>query len=372
MSQSGVYEENVNPSTQPVLAVVGDNAVVVPADPSTGDIYILGAGGIATSGNAGTYTLTINGSSVGSTIIGDIGSIAGPDVTIYADQAALNCGSTVSFVNSGTVSTLNVSDNHQNTIIGLDSGNLSIVGSYNLGSGYQSLTNLTVGNYNTAVGSFSLDGIQSGAYNVGIGGGVGTAYTNAESSNILINSPGFNGENNTLHIGSGTGTGAEQLQAAYISGIDGVNLNTTNVVVESANQLGTAVLTAGPGISITAGTNSITIASTEYSAYWNFISVDTLMSTNNGYMCTSGGVLNVTLPTTSNPGDEIEVILSGASGFNIVQGISQQIQYGEVQTTLGSGGSLSSTQQGDSIRLVCRDANAYWVAASTIGNLTIV
>ena len=131
MSQAGAYEKNVNPSEQPVLGLIGNDSVVVPADPATGDIYVIGASGISTSGNAGTYTLTITGSSTGSTITGDSGSIAGPDVTIYANQAALNSGATVAFVNSGTVSTLNLSDANGNTILGSFSGNLSETGEEN-------------------------------------------------------------------------------------------------------------------------------------------------------------------------------------------------------------------------------------------------
>jgi len=608
MSQSGVYETNVSPGDQPVLFVAGNDAVDVPPNPATGVINIIGASGISTSGTPGSYTLTITGSSTGSTTNGDIGSIAGPDVTIYCDQAALGAGSSVYFGNSGTVSTLHVTDSNDNTILGAAAGNLSISGIYNCGYGFETLVSLTSGSSNCAVGSLALNGITSGSYNVGIGAGAGTSYNGTQSSNILLNSggissdnnilrigagtgsgnqqlssayisgidgtnlntanvvvevsdqlgtavltagtnititPGTNtitidasgaltsvtldgdsgsatgatltvyadqaalnsgstvafvnsgststlnvsdsndntiigaysgilgasasvntglgtyvlssmttgsdnvaigygslyyltsgeentavgsealedlttgsyntgigigaledltqgsyncalgyyagyeyegseasnvvinhygvgGENNTLHIGAGTGTGDMQLQAAYISGIDQVNLNTANVVVEVSDQLGTAVLTAGPGISITPGTNTITIASTEYSAYWNFISASQTMLTNNGYMCVGGATLSLSLPTTSSPGDEIEVILSGSTSFTITQSVGQQIRYGDVLTTSGAGGSLASTMQGDSIRLVCQTANAFWIAASVIGNLTIV
>lgn len=68
---------------------------------------------------------------------------------------------------------------------------------------------------------------------------------------------------NQLMIGSGTGTGTGQLSSVFISGIDGVNVGSVaTVVTEASNQLGTAVITAGTGISVTPSANTITIAST--------------------------------------------------------------------------------------------------------------
>ena len=48
-------------------------------------------------------------------------------------------------------------------------------------------------------------------------------------------------QNNTLHIGSGTGTGNQQLNAAYISGIQGITVTGSAVLVSSTDQLGVAV-----------------------------------------------------------------------------------------------------------------------------------
>ena len=52
------------------------------------------------------------------TIDGDTGSITGSTVTIHANNASQNCGSSVSFVNSATTSTLNITDGNSNVLLG--------------------------------------------------------------------------------------------------------------------------------------------------------------------------------------------------------------------------------------------------------------
>jgi len=400
MSQSGVYEENVNPSAQPVLFVVGNDDVPVPPDPATGDINIIGASGISTSGNAGTYTLTITGSSTGATINGDSGSIAGPDITIYADQAALNCGSSVAFANSGTISTLNLSDANENTILGQYSGVVGTPGSVNTGIGTyvfsnlgnsadnvavgygalyaltvgnentaigsQSLEDLTTGNYNTAVGIGTLEDIISGNYNIALGYYSAYEYDSAESNNIIINNYGVSGENNTLRIGGGTGTDTLELQAAYISGIDGVNLNTANVVVEASDQLGTAVLTAGTGISITPSANAITITATGSGAFtWVNVSTDITLAPNTGYVSNFDEEIIFTLPTSANFGDYYRIVGNSSNGWALNINAGQYIQYGDVTAV----SQLASAFQGDCIELLCVVPNTGFQVISNMGNI---
>lgn len=116
------------------------------------------------------------------TITGDTGSITGSSVTIFADVTAKNCGSTVSFVNSGTTSTLNVS-NGFSTCVGNGAGNaagtsLTAFG-FNAcqfattigttGIGINSLFGLIDGDGNTGVGYGSGGGIVHGIQNTAIG-----------------------------------------------------------------------------------------------------------------------------------------------------------------------------------------------------------
>lgn len=169
------------------------------------------AGSTAASGGGGGGGIT--------TINGDTGSITGSTVTIYADNAAQNSGSTVKFVNSGTISTLNVSDSNSNTLIGNDAGNATLTGNTNSGIGGGALLGLTSGSSNSVVGSGGFSQVLSGSNNAGIGTGVGFNYDGSESNNILLNSKGITGDNNTLRIGDGTGTGDLQLNSAYIQGV---------------------------------------------------------------------------------------------------------------------------------------------------------
>lgn len=91
-----------------------------------------------------------------------------------------------------------------------------------------------------------------------------------------------------------------------------------------------------------------------------------------GYFCQApGGALTLALPTTSVLGDTVKVSLAGATSWQITQAAGQQIIFGNSSTTVGVGGSLASSAQGDSVELVCRVANLAWVCQNAIGNLTV-
>lgn len=106
---------------------------------------------------------------------------------------------------------------------------------------------------------------------------------------------------------------------------------------------------------------------------WSVISANQTLVVNHGYICVSpGGALSLALPAVSSIGNIIEITLDGATSFTITQGAGQQIRVGNVSTTSGVGGTLGSTQQGDSIRMVCQTANLKWNVLSTMGNPTIV
>lgn len=118
-------------------------------------------------------------------------------------------------------------------------------------------------------------------------------------------------------------------------------------------------------------TNTLTIKDTGITA-WNKIFASQTLDVNNGYFCTGGGTLSLALPATSQVGDNINVSLVGSTGWSITQSAGQQIIIGNTQTTAGVGGSLSSTQQGDSITMVCLTNNLVWVVINSMGNPTVV
>lgn len=157
--------------------------------------------------------------------------------------------------------------------------------------------------------------------------------------------------------------------------VNDANGGVDNLVIETA--LGSAspianTLIFGGNVIISAGGNVVNFNTTLFSLFpWTNISTSQTMVSNNGYLCSGGTNLSLLLPPTSSVGDEISVVLCGSSSFTITQGGSQQIQIGNRFTTAGVTGSLASTQQGDSITMVCQTQNLVWIVYNTIGNLMV-
>lgn len=94
---------------------------------------------------------------------------------------------------------------------------------------------------------------------------------------------------------------------------------------------------------------------------------------NTGYFCNAGGTntLVLPLPTTAAIGNIIEITLDGATSFQVTQAASQQIRYGNLQTTAGTGGSLTTTAAGNTIRMVAQSATK-WNVLSSLGSITVI
>jgi hypothetical protein len=106
---------------------------------------------------------------------------------------------------------------------------------------------------------------------------------------------------------------------------------------------------------------------------WNVATVNTFMSVDNGYVINGAGTLTMTLPATSNVGNIIEIAGSSAGGWIVAQ-TDQTIFFGNMSTTPGAGGSLASTVQYDTVKLLCITASpaATWLVLSADGNIIIV
>jgi len=102
------------------------------------------------------------------------------------------------------------------------------------------------------------------------------------------------------------------------------------------------------------------------------ISANQTLAIQHGYICTGGGTLVLLLPPVSVLGDIIEITIDGSAGFQVTQGAGQSIKFGNQATTAGVGGSISTTGQGDTIRMVCQTANLKWNILASMGNLTFV
>lgn len=136
-----------------------------------------------------------------------------------------------------------------------------------------------------------------------------------------------------------------------------------------------ATITGGDNITVSTGAGTITISTNGVAGFgWNEVTgTSQAMLANNGYVSNNGSLVSLSLPTTSAFGDVIAVSGNGVGGWSITQAASQQVHVGSVSSTLGAGGSISSTNRYDSIRLVCLVANTIWTTdGAPQGILTIV
>ncbi len=139
--------------------------------------------------------------------------------------------------------TLNGISFASNNSIGELSLNALTSGTSNNALGSSALSKVTTGKNNTAVGHSAGFSLTTGQFNVLLGSAAGFIYSSNESNNIIINSVGIVGDANTLRIGGSSGTGASQLNKAFIHGIRGRTTGSADaipVVIDSNGQLGTA------------------------------------------------------------------------------------------------------------------------------------
>jgi hypothetical protein len=91
------------------------------------------------------------------------------------------------------------------------------------------------------------------------------------------------------------------------------------------------------------------------------------------YVANNGATLiTFTLPTTAAFGTTIEISGLSSGGWTIAQNSGQSINFGNEVTTTGVGGSLSSSNKNDYIKILCVTANMTWNVIGSIGNITIV
>jgi hypothetical protein len=102
--------------------------------------------------------------------------------------------------------------------------------------GVFALSHSTMGGDNVAFGTNALQGLLRGSANIAIGSSAGTNLSGAESHDIYLGHPGAAGESKTIRIGDGS-----TQTAAFITGISGVNVSGSAVMVNGNGQLGVMV-----------------------------------------------------------------------------------------------------------------------------------
>ncbi len=146
------------------------------------------------------------------------------------------------------------------------------------------------------------------------------------------------------------------------------------IIGSTAGAPAAATLTAGSGIAITNGSNSITIASSAPGvlSWVTETGATRTLSVNQGVIGDRATAQTFALPTTAAVGDIFQIVQVGAGAITIAQNASQQIRFGSVATTSGAGGSLASIAQGNSIEILCWTADTAFVVLDSEGSWTVV
>jgi len=106
---------------------------------------------------------------------------------------------------------------------------------------------------------------------------------------------------------------------------------------------------------------------------WIETTSDATIQANYGYDVESASLVTLTLPTQASVGDTFAVLRSSTGNWRIAQNSGQSITFGNVTTTVGTGGYLESTALGDSVQIVCVEENTGWfVTPGAVGNITYV
>lgn len=169
-------------------------------------------------------------------------------------------------------------------------------------------------------------------------------------------------------------TGKQDAITGAASTVVSSNLSNSIVVVTNGSgKLASSAITTTTLGFLDATSSIQTQLNTKTSFTWSTVS-GTIQSAavNNGYITNNAALVTVTLPSTAAVGDIVRVAYKGAGGWKVAQNASQFIVFGTVTTTTGTGGSISSSAQGDVVELLCTTTNNGWTVLSAQGNLTWV
>lgn len=133
------------------------------------------------------------------------------------------------------------------------------------------------------------------------------------------------------------------------------------------------ITSSGGTVTVTNGSNTIDLSvSTPVLAWTDVTGTSQSAAVNAGYTTNNAGLVTVTLPSTAAYGSIVYVVGKGAGGWKVAQNSGQTIHFLGTNSTTGTGGSLASTVQYDSVELLCTIANTDWTVIDSMGNITIV
>lgn len=171
-------------------------------------------------------------------------------------------------------------------------------------------------------------------------------------------------------------TGAATLSDIIYAVQGYVSPSSLGTSVQETIQQVLSLITAGSNISVSFNGGNLVIAATGLAGIgWTHVTgTSASMAVNTGYIADNGSQVALLLPATAALGSIIYVQGLGAGGWKVTQNASQTIHIGSVASTVGTGGSVASSNQYDSITLLCVVANSTWCALNgpQSAGLTIV
>lgn len=223
-------------------------------------------------------------------------------------------------------------------------------------------------------------------YNIQIGGVSGTLGNVAPSatSGVPVISQGAAANpvfGTAVVAGGGTGSTSFNTTGVVISGATGTTPLASITLTDGQLAIGSstgnpaaATLTAGTGVSVTNGHNTITIANVQAGFTWTDVTGGSAtLAAQNGYLADKATLTTFTLPTNNVIGDTIFIVGKGSGGWKIVYGAGQNIIFGSTTSTTTTG-NVASTQTNDCCTLVCTTASAtspIFTITNAVGNLTV-
>lgn len=96
------------------------------------------------------------------------------------------------------------------------------------------------------------------------------------------------------------------------------------------------------------------------------------LAANGSYIADAATLVTFTLPLSAPQGSTIQIVGNGAGGWTIHQNAGQVINFNAASTTVGVGGSLSSSNRYNCVELFCTIANTAWTVINNEGTLTVV
>lgn len=223
-------------------------------------------------------------------------------------------------------------------------------------------------------------------YNTQVGGASGTLVNVAPSATsgipLVSNGASANPSFTTAVVaGGGTAATSFNTTGVVISGATGTTALAAVTLTDGQLAIGSSIgnpaaanISAGAGITVSNGHNSIQISATGAGFTWTDVTGGSAtVAAQNGYIADKSTLTTFTLPTNNAIGDTIVIVGKGTGGWEIVYTTGQNIIFGSSTTTTTSG-NLASTNTNDCCWLVCTTASAsapIFSVINAVGNLTI-